>query len=172
MIWLQIAVLFCLVFICYQDILYRAVYWICFPVLAILLMGMKYKLLGIEQTLLDAGYGALFLVFQLCILWIYFSVKNKRIVNLTEEYLGWGDILFLVVIVFYLSPVNYVVFYVLSLIMVLLYVATTNVLSKKANKQIPLAGLQAVLLAVLLLMEMYVDRLRLYEDSWIYFFVG
>ncbi|TKC09092.1 hypothetical protein [Pedobacter frigoris] len=151
---------------------YRAVYWICFPVLAALLFIVKYNRTGIEQTLTDAGFSLSFLLVQLFILWGYFSIKHKRAINITKDYLGWGDVLFLITIVCYLSPVNYVLFYVGSLILVLFYVITANLLSTKVSQQIPLAGLQAALLAVLMAIEIYSPTTKLYDDSWIYYLVG
>lgn len=160
----------CLAFICYQDLAYRAVYWWCFPVLAILMASLKYNLSGPAETLSHAGYGIAFLTFQLAILWIWFSIKNKALINLTSNYLGWGDILFLVAIAFYLSPVNYIVFYVISLIIVLLYTLITGLFSNKQNhSHIPLAGLQAALLGLLMLVDYISPKFTLYDDNWLFF---
>lgn len=172
MIALKIATLACLVFIWWQDLRYRAVYWVCFPILAVLLFMLKYKYTGLNPILVDAGYATSFLLTQLFVLWIYFSIKNKRIVNLTENYLGWGDILFLISIVFYLSPVNYVFFYVLSLILVLLYVIIKAGLASKEDKHIPLAGLQAALLAIAMSIDWFTNYITLYKDDWLYFLIG
>jgi len=170
MVLLQILILVCLAFICYQDLLYRAVYWWCFPVLAILFGVLKYNILGIEQVLTDAAYGLLFLSGQLFVLWIYFSAKHKKLINITDNYLGWGDVLFLIAVPFYLSLVNYMLFYVLSLILVLLYALTTAKLITN-NKHIPLAGLQAALLGVAMIIDFVVPNLALYDDNWMYFLI-
>lgn len=169
MVSLQIIVFLSLVFIFYQDMRYRAVYWICFPVLAMLLFNLKYRFTGFLNGLTDAGYGLSFLLIQFLFLWIYFSVKNRRMINLTNDYLGWGDILFLIVITFYLSPGNYVLFYICSLILVLIYAILQKYsLEKKSNKHIPLAGLQAMLLALLMITDHLFNAFTLYSDSWIY----
>jgi hypothetical protein len=170
MILLLIMVVFCLAFICYQDWLYRAVYWLCFPVLTILLFVLKYNSLGLEESLIHVGYGLAFLTFQLAILWTCFSIKRGKLINLTRDYLGWGDVLFLVAIAFYLSPGNYIIFYVISLIVVLLYTLLTGFLSAKTrNPHIPLAGLQAALLALLMLIDQFSSKFMLYDDSWLFF---
>jgi len=169
MVFFQIIVLLSLAFIFYQDMQYRAVYWICFLVLAILLFGLKYSLTGFLNGLTDVGYSLLFLLIQLFFLWIYLSVKNRGMINITNDYLGWGDILFLIVITFYLSPGNYVLFYIGSLILVLIYAVLRGYSGgKKSNKHIPLAGLQAMLLAVLMVMDYLLKAFALYSDSWIY----
>lgn len=170
MILLQIMVIFCLAFICYQDLLYREVYWLCFPALTLLVFILKYKSSGLQETLIHAGYSILFLTFQLAILWIYFLIKKRKNINLTRDYLGWGDILFLVAIAFYLSPGNYIVFYVMSLIVVLLYTLLKDFVSRKTqNLHIPLAGLQAAILALLILLDQFSSKFMLYDDSWLFF---
>lgn len=170
MFLLKLVMILCLAFICYQDLVYRAVYWWCFPLLAILMFMLKYLFSGLEETLTHAGYGLGFLIIQLFMLWAYFSVKSKRAVNLTGDYLGWGDILFLAAITFYLSPGNYIVFYVISLILVLVYTLTiTLVNAEKNNPHIPLAGLQAALLVVIMLIDDNAPKFMLYEDSWLSF---
>jgi len=170
MILLQVVVMFSLAFICYQDLMYRAVYWLCFPVLAILMFIIKYKFSGMEETLTHAGYSLVFLIFQLLVLWVYFSIKQKKAINLTGDYLGWGDILFLAAITFYLSPANYVVFYVVSLVVVLMYMLmAAQLTSSKKNLNIPLAGLQAALLCLLILVDEFSPKFMLYDDSWLSF---
>lgn len=171
MILLQIVILIFLAFICYQDLLYRAVYWWCFPILATLLFILKYQVSNMRQTLTDAGYGLLFLTAQLFILWVYFSVKHKKAVNITDNYLGWGDILFLIAVPFYLSPVNYVLFYIVSLILVLLYAVTTAKITTN-NRHIPLAGLQAALLGIAMIIDYVIPKVAFYDDGWLYFLIN
>lgn len=170
MILLQVVMLLSLAFICYQDLVYRAVYWLCFPVLAGVMFMLKYKLSGLQEALTNAAYGLAFLLVQLLVLWSYFSIKNKKVINLTNDYLGWGDVLFLAALPFYLSPVNYILFYVASLIAVLLYTFVVASLKDKAsNPHIPLAGLQAALLVLAMLVDFVSPKFMLYDDSWLYF---
>jgi hypothetical protein len=133
---------------------------------------MKSGLTGTEEVLKDAGYALTFLSLQLLILSIYFSAKHKKLVNITREYLGWGDILFLLSLVFYLSPGNYVFFYIASLILVLFYVLLINLTSDEADKHIPLAGLQAALLGVAMIADFAVGSFDLYNDDWIYILIN
>ncbi|WP_158800279.1 hypothetical protein [Pedobacter sp. L105] len=168
MLLLQLFILICLGLICYQDMRYRAVYWICFPFLGILLLLFKQQHTSMYDVLTESVYAFLFIGIQFVLLSLYFSLKNKRFINITHQYLGWGDILFLLAITFYLSPVNYVLFYVGSLIVVLLYTFTQQILLKKVNPQIPLAGLQALLLCFVLVFSLINPSFKLYTDSWIY----
>lgn len=168
MLLLQLLILICLSVIFYQDMQYRAVYWICFPILAVLLFFVKYKFSGMAESLTDAIYGLSFFAVQLFLLWVYFAVKNRKPVNITKHYLGIGDILFLMAAAFYLSPVNYVVFYILSLIVILMYTLIKRFFIKEDSPYIPLAGLQAVILGLVLVFSIFKPGIVFYNDNWIY----
>lgn len=173
MVFLEIIVLICLVFICYQDFRFRTVYWICFPVLGALLLFLKYQKAGAEDSLWHSIIGLSFFALQLLLLWVYFSVKHKKPVDLTAAHLGLGDVLFLAILPFYLSPINYIAFYIGSLILVLAYVGGTKLLenpAKPINPQIPLAGLQAIILAAVVLLSIFLPQITLYNDAWFYGF--
>lgn len=168
MLLLQLLILVCLSVIFYQDMHYRAVYWVCFPILTILLLGAKYKFSGVHDALTDAMYGLAFFGVQLFLLWVYFAVKNKKPVNITKHYLGLGDILFLIAVAFYLSPLNYIVFYILSLLVVLIYTLIKRAFIKEDSPYIPLAGLQAVILGVVVVFSIFKPGMTFYNDGWIY----
>lgn len=168
MFLLQLLILICLSVIFYQDIQYRAVYWICFPILTVLLFTAKYKFTGFSDSLTDAIYGLTFFGTQLLFLWGYFVVKNKKLVNITKHYLGLGDILFLIAVAFYLSPLSYVVFYILSLIVVLIYTLIRQFLIKEDSPYIPLAGLQALIFGLIVIFSMFKPDMKFYNDGWLY----
>ena len=167
MIASKLIALLCLGAIFYFDLRFRAVYWIVFPILSISFALMKKMQVGTYITLVDAGYDLFFLSVQLFFLWVYFSLKDKNCYNIVNRKLGLGDILFLVSVVFYLSPLNYVGFYITSLILTLCYVGVVNLL-KKNVVEIPLAGLQAICLAILLISEWCFTHFSLYQDVWAY----
>lgn len=165
---LQLLIMICLGMICYQDMRYRAVYWICFPVLAVLLFTLKSHTLQPAAALQDSLFGVCFFGLQLLLLWIYLSAKSRKPVHLTRDYLGLGDILFLLAAAFYFSPAGYVIFYIASLIMVLLYVVFRNWRREENDLEIPLAGLQALMLAGVLLASVFIPEFRLPLDRLSY----
>ena len=168
MLLIQFLILGCLSLIYYQDMRYRAVSWISFPLLGLLLFFQKQWYVGVIDSLVDCGYGLLFFAVQLFLLWAYFAIKNKKPIDITKEYLGLGDVLFLLAIAFYFSPVNYVLFYIGSLIIVLIYALLQQLWLKRENLQIPLAGLQALLFGLLFILSFVNPNLKLYSDFWIY----
>ena len=166
--FLQLLIWICLSVIVYQDMRYRAVYWMCFPVLTIMLFIYKDEHAGLTDALADAGYGAAFVGLQLFLVWAYIFMKHQRPVNIVDHYLGLGDVLFLLSLVFYFSPVNYALFYIGSLIIVLAYALIQVSFYKRKNLRIPLAGLQALCFMLLLVLSVIYRDLKIYSDFWIW----
>ncbi len=72
-------------------------------------------------------------------------------VNLTRRHLGIGDVLFLLCLAFFFSPVNFFLFYLMSLLLICMGTGAYLLLCKPANFSIPLAGLQGFVFILLLL---------------------
>ena len=151
-----------------QDWKGRAVYWFLFPLLVILLIYIRSRptifLPEFERSVL---INMSFIGVQLVILTLYFSIKNKRWTNITAGLLGLGDILFLLSIAFYLSTLNFLFFYIISLIAVLLIWLIWQRLSAKKNKYIPLAGLQSLVSILFLLGDWWLQYFDLTNDTWL-----
>lgn len=160
---IKIAILALLMLIFAQDMRSRSVYWFLFPVLTGLFLVLAfYPLHGYtwQPVLLNMG----FLLLQFLLLSVYFSAKNARWVNITAGLLGWGDILFLLSIAFYLSVLNFLFFYLASLVCVLLF---WLVFSAKHNKEIPLAGLQALIFSFFLITAWWIRPVNVTSDDWL-----
>jgi len=168
MLLISLLIFICLGIICYQDMRYRAVSWVCFPLLAITMFAIKQQEAGWRETLIHCAGGLSFFGIQLFFLWFYISLKHRRFINITSDCLGLGDILFLMAIAFYFSPVNYILFYTGSLIVVLIYTLVRRHFLKEPHYEIPLAGLQALLLSMLIMLSLANPNLKPYTDSWIY----
>lgn len=167
MLILQLMALLCLGFIFYQDMRYRAVYWLCFPFLCFLFLAIKQQQGILAELLAQVFYNLLFLSSQLLLLWVYLSIKNRRAVYMTQQYLGWGDILFLITLSLYLSPANYVLFYVGSLMVIISFLLVQRKIQTKTNPEIPLAGMQAMLLLLLISYSMVQPSFKPYADEWL-----
>jgi hypothetical protein len=137
-----------------QDVRGRAVYWFLFPVRAAALMSIHFDQ---DSALINMG----FILVQLLILTIYFSLKAGRFVNITIQLLGWGDILFLVCVALYFPVTGFLLFYTGSLAGALLLWLAWQWLSGIKDVNIPLAGLQALMLMLLLVTERWLPPFNL-----------
>lgn len=156
----KIAILIVLLAIFAQDFRSRMVYWLFFPCLAILLVALN----GLSHLATAVNLCFVFLIIG--ILSAYFSIKYGRWMNITINLLGWGDILFLLSVAFYLSVLNFLAFFLASLLAVLLCWPVYNMISKQ-EKHIPLAGLQALLFAFLLTTDWWIKPVNITSDDWL-----
>ncbi len=168
MLLLKILTLTILLLIFLQDLKARVVYWFLFLLLAVTLMVIRFQhpviLPELEQSaMINIG----FILVQLIILTLYFSLKSKQWVNISNGLLGLGDILFLLGIAFYLSVLNFLFFYISSLIGVLLLWLIWQAVSAKKNKYIPLAGLQSLIFILFLLGDWWLRSFNLTDDTWL-----
>jgi len=163
---MEIAVYLILFAIFYQDLKFRAVYWWLF-VLLFLALGILVLQHGVAVLLGNLSFNLVFFCLQLLFLSIYFAIKHGKLVNITKQYLGWGDVLFLVAISAYFSFSSFVTFYVLSLLLIVFFELVRAMVSKQEAYKIPLAGYQSLLLAVLMLANDYFYQADLSNNHWL-----
>ncbi|NQD72699.1 hypothetical protein HP439_18405 [Sphingobacterium shayense] len=133
----------------WEDFKHRTVHLWWYIILAIGLAGLILMQGSYGGWLLTTVINLLFVLVLLLILTIYFSIKEKKLVNLFVRHLGWGDVLFFLVITPYFSLMQYILFTVASLIIALLLTPIIFRLQGK-NRHVPLAGIQATCLVVYL----------------------
>jgi hypothetical protein len=160
-LFLLLASIAILSWVTYEDLRYRAVTWWCFPVL-FLLLSAQYWLSSRWQDwfpilLLNIGFVSV----QLALVSLYFSLKHRKWVLLTNGFLGLGDVLFFICFCGAMSTPFFVAFYITSLIGSLLLSALIPPIRKNG---IPLAGLQALFLIPVLVYS-YVQGINLTEES-------
>lgn len=164
----QILALGLLVGIFIQDLKDRSVHWLLFPLLTATLFLIRSRVNVNVIDILQLSFVNLgFLVLQLAILTVYFSLKNRQWINIADHLLGWGDILFLVSIAFYLSTLNYLFFYITSLSATLVIWLSWQALATKKNKFIPLAGLQCLIFILFLASDWWFKFFDLTNDAWL-----
>lgn len=136
-----------------DDVRHHKIWQWLFPMLAITL-GM---LTWVKQGYFDfyrVFINVIVLAIMLGLLILWLSLKHRRLVNITNGLLCWGDILFLLCVAFYLPLYSYLIFYVASLIGTLLYGLIIQMIKHRQSdwrkQKIPLAGFQAGFLALIL----------------------
>lgn len=107
-------------------------------------------------------FNIIFIGIQLLGVSLYFSVKHRRWVNITQHYLGIGDIGFFVAISPLFAPVHFCLFFIGALILILLGAAVYH-LSIKKLKTIPLAGAMSICWFLYVLLLSYYN-LSSYND--------
>jgi hypothetical protein len=160
--------IFLLSAIAYQDYKARSVGWIFFPLLAGAGIALSCMALhSIQNALLNALPNIGFIALQILLLKLYFRVKDPKTTAFIDNKIGLGDILFLLAASFFLSPLNFILFYLLSLIFaVLLWLCRTITNSRSEQWSIPLAGIQSIFFA-LTICVCTLFHYSLTDDSWL-----
>ena len=162
------AVLVALILIIYQDYSGRAVSWPAFPVLALLLTLKSMMKLPMDDLMTGVFINITFIALQMGILMLYFSIKKSKLTGIIGPYLGWGDVLFLLCAAFAFSLLNFIVFYVAGLALALILAALQALTRTKRWDNIPLAGIQALLMAIILLTDHFLSEMDLFQGNLFY----
>jgi hypothetical protein len=160
-----ISAFICLLVIAYQDLASRSIQWIYFPLLtsAGILLGFS----GLHSSQLFLQYTACnlgFLLLQFLLLKAWFVLRYGRARSALGKKIGAGDILFLVAACTFFSPLNFILFYISSLLFSVGIYKT--VLKRNAPHNVPLAGLQALWLMLSLCAGAWL-RYPLLHDDWL-----
>lgn len=154
-----------LLFLAYQDVRSRGVSWILFPVLFLLFLLKTLQVKSVSQMLTYFGLNILMLLAVLALLTLYFFIREGKIQNIVDRYLGLGDICFWLVSAVCFAPVNFVLFFLASLILSLIIHLIVSQIQK--DQTVPLAGYQSLCLIVLVVFSnIYSSGSLLLSENW------
>lgn len=145
----------------WQDFADRAIDWYFFPLVLVLLIGNSVLAKGFSWTSVGLNMGLVLV--QLFFVHLYLRWTRGHSLMHGERMLGWGDVLFFLLLTLAFSPLNFIVFYIASLGCTLLLTLMIR-WAGRPMPTIPLAGCQALLLAVVLLMDTKQQSASLYND--------
>lgn len=158
--WLKLPLMVLLLMMAWQDWKYRAISIWLFLFVGICLSMLKYQCQGWFALFEDFKVNICFLVLQFIFLFGYFAIKERKFVNLFSGYFGEGDLLFLILLSIYFSFINFLLFYILSLLIVVFM----GIYIRKSNPKIPLAGAQALCLVIALLIDQMLPSITFTKD--------
>jgi len=132
---LHIVLILSLLFCVYQDVKDRTIHLVWFGLILITTLSINY-LSG--NNWIDSLFSMLFLIVNISVLFLYISFKNKKRINIFDKYLGLGDVLFFVTIIPMFSLRNFVLYFILGMIVSMILHLFFNRFQKHLT--IPLAG--------------------------------
>ena len=159
----SLAIVVVLTVIVYQDFKFRAVSWILFPLLASMLVLENIFIHALPLFVDFYLINFCFVAAQLCLITLYLSIRNKKFIKIWDQHLGAGDILFFIILCLFFSPVNFLLFYIGSLLFTVIVVLLLK-RSYVGIAVIPLAGIQSGLLAVLIILSLFTKTLEFKND--------
>ncbi|HAF29430.1 MAG TPA: hypothetical protein DCG75_10325 [Bacteroidales bacterium] len=170
MLYLKILLLLILVFILYQDLRYQAVSWIFFVVGLALTLIISIKENYLTDLIVNSTINFLFILFQLSVIYLFTWIKFKKKKNIFKSVFGLGDLLFLLMIIPLFSPLNFVIFFIASIIFTLFVYTILRSIKIYKKHRIPLAGLQSLFLFIVLISQIF-SKFNLYNDYYILQFI-
>jgi len=162
---LQGGIMMVLVGMVYQDFKFRGIYWWLFPLLLLLFVLDVLQRYSFARLAATAGSNMIFIIVQMSLLTSYVSLRRRKFTNIFKGYFGLGDLLFLLCIAFYFSCLNYIAFYLLSLMIVIVLTLIFGKRSRAEKEKIPLAGYQALLLILIMATSFFVKSLNIHSDT-------
>jgi hypothetical protein len=131
-----------LLFVFIQDIKNRSIH-IILPVL-VFGIAMVINYLSVDLNFKDIAYNSAFILINIIGIVIYFSIKNKALINPIDTVLGLGDVVFFIAITPLFSFRTYILFFIIGLMFSLIAHGVYTLFAK--SKTIPLAGYLALFL--------------------------
>lgn len=159
LLWLLIIGL--LAWVAWEDFKYREVLVLLFPILAAVVI-LHAVLLGVF-SITSVAINLFVLGIQLGLLNLLVYRRTKKWLMHGGRWIGWGDVAFFLVLAFCFSTVNFVVFQLVSLV-IILFSTIACIAFGRVVVQIPLAGGQALILAILYLTDHGQLGARLFVD--------
>ena len=133
-----------LIFVVIQDLKHRTIH-VVLPIL-IFVLSVLINNASKDLNFSDTLYNILFVIINIIGLTIYFSLKNRALVNPIDSYIGLGDILFFLALTPLFNLKSFILFFIFGLLFSLLvHVVFTRFIRMKT---IPLAGYLALFLIV------------------------
>jgi ABC-type uncharacterized transport system permease subunit len=124
-----------------------------------------------DELLYHFAVNMAFVGLQLVLLYAWFSLRARKLVRLIDTHIGLGDVLLFVCLALLFSPVNFIVFFCISLVFALLVAIGVKLLRPDASPLIPLAGLLAFPVAFCCMASVWFD-FNLHDDTWLLGFIS
>jgi hypothetical protein len=152
--------------ICIQDLRTRLVSWVLFPLLAVCLLLRRLLSGGqLSEVLISGASSLCFLGLLLLALTAYFSVKYRKVVNISDGLLCWADILTLCCFGLYMPLLNYFFFFFSAMVLTLCGWTLWRGIAAAQDVHIPLAGILCAFFACLYIAQFFWTDLVLTNDQ-------
>lgn len=145
--FIEISMIILFLVIFFQDIRLKAISWFLPPMLACLSVCYSLNLSGIYDLLFNTAFNlvALGIITGCLVLYTRIRFRSWRL----HDFIGSGDLLFLLSVCFLFSPVSFILFISFGSLAILTGYGLFLLLSKRSSfNKVPLAGLQSMIILI------------------------
>lgn len=153
-----------LAIVVFQDFKNRSISWFLIPLLFIAFSGSALLKIETQEFITYSGINLTIIVLNLIGITLFVWLKEKKLKNIVDTYLGLGDILFFLVLTTVFSPLNFIVFYLGSIMLITIIYGCIILFNKQKNTLIPLAGAMSMLLMMVLVADLLIPTFNVYQD--------
>lgn len=148
----------------YQDFKSRAISWFLIPLLIIAFVIYGLLSLDMKQFATYFAINLSLLLINLLVVTLFISIKEKKLTNIIDKYLGLGDVLFFLVLATVFSPINFILFFIGSILLTTFVYGVIILVNKQKQMLIPLAGAMSVLLILTIIAQHFIPSFNFYQD--------
>lgn len=149
------------------DFKYRLIPLWLFIVLAGVFLSIGWSSIPLVNLLLYFSVNVIVLSILIFGVWVWFRLIKHSAVNILDVYLGKGDLLFMLIVGLYFSPVLFVAFQVFSITALLFIFGLYILFAGNSSYPVPLAGGQALLLFVFEVIKPFIPVSVQYRDQFL-----
>ncbi|MGE0562540.1 MAG: hypothetical protein AB7O47_12045 [Flavobacteriales bacterium] len=153
-----------LALVVFQDFKSRSISWFLIPLLLITFVGYGLLNLQVQELLTFSGINIAIVLTNLLGVTLLVWIKEKELKNIVDSYLGLGDVLFFLVLTTVFSPLNFMLFYLGSVLLTTLVYGAIILFNKEKQTLIPLAGAMSILLILVLVIDAIMPTFSVYQD--------
>lgn len=150
---LQLVICLVLLLIMIQDFRFRAVHWVLFPVLLILIIADGLYVSKIHDYLASISINLLIILIQGLLLITYYKIQGTDLSIVMKRMFGIGDLLFIMIMAFAFTWSTFLFYYIAGLCFTLLIWVTIKRVSTTRSKLVPLAGLLSLYMIIIMLAD-------------------
>ncbi len=156
---IQFILCFVLLILAIQDFRLRAVHWILFPILLMLIIADSLTQVNLKDYVSGTAINLLLIMAQGVILFLYCSVQGKKLNQILKSILGLGDVLFIIIMAFAFSWTSFILFYIVGLIFALFLWMIRILITRNSQGLIPLAGLLAIYMIIITIAGAFIPEI-------------
>ncbi|NQY30188.1 MAG: hypothetical protein HRT69_12050 [Flavobacteriaceae bacterium] len=156
---INIILLGTLIAVVFQDLKYRAIHVILPIILVVVAIA---RFLVLDHPVYELFFTVLFLALVLLGLFVYTSIKSKRIINPVDSSIGLGDIVFFIAVVPLFFSTTYILFFSTGM---LFSIICHMLFTKNKEAHVPLAGYLSIYLILLFIVDFCIDKELFYTHN-------
>lgn len=130
----------------YQDLRFRGIQWFFFPLILMFSIVLNWG-----KCWDSVFYNLAFIAFCLGGLTVYLSIKEGRLINITQGFFSWGDILILIALTPLFTFETFVLFFTIGTVLTLVFHLLTSLIVRQNT--IPYAGYMSLITICFLILE-------------------